>query len=104
MKNVLIIAALAIALTGCAQHWEAMPGQPPTANFEVDQSRCYLISRGMPQEGYMFAGGGTGRAGAYAAAGAGIAALGAAIGQAIQRQEDRDNCMVMAGWHKVQTQ
>jgi hypothetical protein len=104
VKNKLGIVAMAILLTGCASHWEAMPDQPPTANFEQDQARCYLIGRGMPQASYAYAGGGTGRAGAYAAAGAGLATLASAIGVLVQQQEDRDNCMVVAGWHKVKNQ
>jgi len=92
--------ALVIGLSGCAAHWERSPDHPQ-ANFEEDQARCYLISRGMPHDGYAFAGGGTGRAGAYAAAGAGTASLGAAIGLAIQQQNDRDACMTLAGWRKV---
>ena len=72
--------------------------------FEQDDARCYLLSRGMPQQGFMFAGGGTGTAGAAAAGYAAGATLGAAIGLAIQQQKDRDTCMMLSGWRKARVQ
>ena len=94
------LAAAALTLSACAYHWERAPGHEQ-ANYEEDDARCYLISRGMPQQGFAFAGGGTGRAGAYASAAAGIATAGALIGLAIQQQHDKDACMALAGWRRV---
>jgi hypothetical protein len=92
--------AAVITLSACASHWERAPGHEQ-AVYEEDEARCYLMSRGMPHDGYAFAGGGTGRAGAYASAAAGIATAGALIGLAIQQQHDKDACMSLAGWRKV---
>jgi hypothetical protein len=102
-KNSTRAALLCALLTtaGCAYHWERAPGHE-NADFEEDTARCYLMSRGMPHASYAFAGGGTGQAGAYAAAGAGLATLAAGIGQAIKEQNDREACMTLAGWRKLE--
>ena len=97
----LLVVACALTVSGCGSyHWERPP-ELPMADYDRDRAECYLMSRGMPQQGYMVAGGGTGRAGSYAAAGAGIAAAGYALGQAIQQQEDREACFAAMGWKKV---
>ena len=96
--------ALVISLAGCGSyHWER-PMDRPQADYDRDRAECYLMARGMPKQGYTFAGGGSGQAGAYAAAGASFAAAGAALGQAIQEQEDREACFTMMGWKKVRDQ
>jgi hypothetical protein len=99
-KTLPALCAASLLLSACAYHWERAPGHEQ-AVFEEDDARCYLMSRGMPQTSYAFAGGGTGRAGAYAAGAAGIATAAALIGLAIQQQRDKDSCMTLAGWRHV---
>jgi len=100
MKRVVLAAAACALLSGCAYKWERQADAGP-GNFELDEARCKLFARGMPQQGYAFAGGGTGTAGAYAAAGAGVSAGLMGLAQAMQKVEDQNNCMTAAGWHKL---
>jgi len=103
MRTIAVSLALTMSLTACASHWERSPGHE-YADYDQDEARCYLIGRGMPQEGFAAGGGGTGQAGAYAAAGAGLAMMAFAIGRAVQQQKDHDACMTLSGWHKVANQ
>ena len=99
-RRLAALCAVPLLLSACAYHWERAPGHEQ-AVYEEDDARCYLMSRGMPTQGFAFAGGGSGRAGAYAAGAAGLATAAAAIGLAIQQQHDKDACMSLAGWRKV---
>ena len=95
-----LMLAASIPLAGCVSHWERGP-VAAQRDWNIDRASCALAARGMPQQGFMFAGGGTGRAGAYAAGAAGLASAAMIIAQAAQAQEDRDNCMQSVGWQKI---
>ena len=87
-------------LSGCAYHTFA-PGPGMSANnFEPDSAKCRMYSRGQ-QSGFSFAASGSPR---FVAASTGGAALGYAVGSAVQANQNYNDCMIATGWRVIDKQ
>jgi hypothetical protein len=86
---------LAVALLGGCVHHTFAPGPGMSAmDFEPDTAQCRLFARGS-RSGFAFAAVGSPK---YVGAAMGGAALGYAIGSAIEKNQNFNDCMQARGW------
>lgn len=91
----IVFASLGLTLlSGCVTHTFA-PGPGLSANdFEPDSANCRLFARGA-QSGFAFGAAGSPK---FVGAAMGGAAIGYAIGSAIERNRNYNDCMIGHGW------
>ena len=94
MQKILPVGLSLLLLGGCVQHTFA-PGPGLSSNdFGPDSARCRLFARGS-QSGFAFGAAGSPK---FVGAAMGGAAVGYAIGSAVERNQNFNDCMMARGW------
>ena len=94
MWKVGCIVVLPLMLAGCVQHTFAPGPGMSAADFEPEFAQCRLFARGS-RSGFGFAAAGSPR---FVGASMAGAALGYAIGSAIETNQNFNDCMEARGW------
>ena len=94
MRKVGCIVVLPLMLAGCVQHTFAPGPGMSAADFEPESAQCRLFARGA-RSGFGFAAAGSPQ---FVGASMGGAALGYAIGSAVEMNRNFNDCMEARGW------